>query len=134
MSLPLSSDSFDFRNRDTEGYRSKWQNAISEMNVCVLYVAIWPCDYPHLTVICSHKKKTTEYQKKYDDLSRRFDDAEAKLELVKAQIADKVTRRATIEDFLAELRSMDAPSRNLTPDYSADWWIFTQCTARTMSG
>ncbi len=49
----------------------------------------------------------TEYQKKYDDLSRRFDDADARPEFVKAQIENKITRRAMIENFLAELRSLN---------------------------
>lgn len=58
----------------------------------------------------------TEYQKRYDALSQRFDSAQATLDIIKAQITDKLTRRATIEEFLKELRSMDGPITEFDAD------------------
>ena len=58
----------------------------------------------------------TEYQKRYDALSQRFDSAQAKRDIIKAQIADKVTRRATIEEFLKEPRSLEGPVTEFDAD------------------
>lgn len=57
----------------------------------------------------------SEYRQKYEALSQRYDSVSAKLDLVRTQTADRVTRRAAIEDFLKELQRLDGPVTEFDP-------------------
>jgi len=48
-----------------------------------------------------------KYHKRYDGLAQRFEVAKANLEKVSGQIKEKVTRRKTLETFLADLKKQD---------------------------
>ena len=49
----------------------------------------------------------TEYQKRYDSLAQRFEVVKVNLETVSEKIRDKVSRRKTLETFLADLKKQD---------------------------
>ena len=49
----------------------------------------------------------TDFQSRYEALVKRFDDAKEKYDAVCAEMDDKRIRRATIEQFLADLAKRD---------------------------
>ena len=56
-----------------------------------------------------------EYQKRYDCLAQRFEVAKSRMEMVTGEIKGKVTRRKTIETFLADLQRQDGPLTDFDP-------------------
>lgn len=48
-----------------------------------------------------------EYQKRYDALCARFESAKSRLGVVTEQIADRIGRRETIEQFLTDLMKQE---------------------------
>jgi len=57
----------------------------------------------------------TEYQKRYDSLAQRFEAAKASLETVTEKIRGMVTRRKTLETFLADLKKQDGLINDFDP-------------------
>jgi len=56
-----------------------------------------------------------EYQKRYDRLTQRFEAAKSRMEMVTGEIKGKVTRRKTIETFLADLQRQDGLLTDFDP-------------------
>jgi len=60
----------------------------------------------------------TEFQKNYTSLSERFDKAQAQLDEITEALSDKLSRQATIKDYLASLEKLDGP---VTEFNTASW-------------
>ena len=58
----------------------------------------------------------TDFQSRYDSLVKRFDDTKAKHDAVCADMDDKRIRRATVEQFLADLAKRDTLLTEFEPE------------------
>lgn len=60
----------------------------------------------------------TDFQSRYESLVKRFDDTKAKYDVVCAEMDDKRIRRATVEQFLADL----AKRNTLLTEFEPEAW------------
>jgi len=60
----------------------------------------------------------TDFQSRYDSLVKRFDDTKAKHDAVCAEMDDKRIRRATVEQFLADI----AKRNTLLTEFETETW------------
>lgn len=60
----------------------------------------------------------TDFQSRYDSLVKRFDDTKAKHDAVCVEMDDKRIRRATVEQFLADL----AKRNTLLTEFEPETW------------
>ena len=58
----------------------------------------------------------TDFQSRYESLVKRFDETKASYDAVCAEIYDKRIRRATVEQFLADLAKHDSVMTDFEPE------------------
>ena len=86
---------------DTSALEAETEELQSEIMVTSDLIQKCICENAHVAL------DQTEYQKRYDGLTARFDSAKAQLEENDSAIADKKSRRATIEAFMDTLAQAD---------------------------
>ena len=86
---------------DTSALEAETEELQSEIMVTSDLIQKCICENAHVAL------DQTEYQKRYDGLTARFDSAKAQLEEIDSAIADKKSRRATIEAFMDTLAQAD---------------------------